>query len=257
MDLLAKPLVLTIPVMRKIVFAALFVWLAVAPLPALRKPHVVSFGKWQTVKRFADVPAPTLKDLEAQAGVADPKNAEAKGVDLKIRPLIVDTQLKENTTGLPHEITDHIFVVRRAYRVNDSLPGEEAKAPRWRWQLGGWLQVDRVSGRVSALNLPEFDPSYSWASWYRDYAGYCGVSDDGKKLHAMVAQLGRRKPILKSAMGEADDRARAVDCAPPTWQRQPAQVTFEVAGGSKVTFIVRGHSADLVPEEPEEDVPSK
>ena len=186
--------------MQKNLSVALFLWLAVAPLPALRKPHVVSFGKWQTVRWFADAPVPkmTPQDMEATA-----KAIDTKGVNLEIRPLYVDAQLKENTTGLPHEITDRIFVVRRAYRVNDSLP-EDAKAPLWRWQLGGWLQVDRVSGRVSALNLPEFDSAYSSVAWYRDYAGYCGVSDDGKKLHAVVAVVGRRKPLVKSAAGDAD-----------------------------------------------------
>ena len=230
--------------MRRLLSTTLFVWLAVAPLPALRKPHVVSFGKWQTVKWFMDAPV-------------DAKVVDSKGVDLKIRPLYVDTQLKENTTGSPHEITDRIFVVRRAYRVNDSLPGEDSKAARWRWQLGGWLQVDRVSGRVSALNLPEFDPYYSTAAWYRDYAAYCGVSDDGKKLFAVVAELGRRKPVLKKSLGEADDGGPDANCAPPAWQRQPVQVTFAPIDDDKATFVVRGHSADLVPEEPEEDIPSK
>jgi hypothetical protein len=241
--------------MRRMVSSALFLWLAVAPLPAARKPHVVSFGKWQTVKLFAEVPVPKLTDPN---NLPDAKNIDTKGVDLKIRPLYVDTQLKENTTGSPHEITDRVFVVRRAYRVNDSLPGEETNKPRWRWQLGGWLQVDRVSGRVSALNLPEFDASYSSASWYRDYVGYCGVSDDGKKLHAVVAILGRRKPLVKAAMGDADERSREANCAPPTWERQPTGITFEINGGvSKVTYFVRGHNADLVPEEPEEDISSK
>lgn len=238
--------------MQKMLSTALFLWLAVGPLPALRKPHAVSFGKWQTVKWFADAPVPKPPDSQAL-----PDSADSKGVDLKIRPLYVDAQIKENTTGLPHDITDRIFVVRRAYRVNDSLPGEADKVPRWRWQLGGWLEVDRISGRVSALNLPEFDAAYSSVSWYRDYAGYCGVSDDGKKLHAIVALLGRRKPVVKSAMGDADDPSRQADCSPPEWQRQPTGVTFEVNGGaSKVTFFVRGHSADQV-SEPDEDVPSK
>ncbi len=230
----------TLTLMRSLVSTALFVWLAISSLPAASKPHVVSFGKWQTVKWFAD-----------QA------KAEAPSVDLKIRPLYVDAKLKENTVGPPHDVTDHIFAVRRAYRVNDSLPSEDAKAPRWRWQLGGWLQVDRASGRVSALNLPEFDSSFSTAAWYRDYVAYCGVSDDGKKLYALVAQLGRRKPILKKALGDADDGGPEANCAPPTWQRQPVQVTFAPTDDDKATFTVRGHSADLVPEEPEEEIPSK
>jgi len=60
--------------------------------------------------------------------------------------------------------------------------------PIGQWQRGGWLLVDRVTGRVLPINLPEFDASYSAASWYRDYAAYCGVSDDGKKAYAVVAK---------------------------------------------------------------------
>ncbi len=225
--------------MRKLVTTALFVWLAAASLPAASKPHAVAFGKWQTVKWFTDQ-APDLK---------------AK--DLKIRPLYVDAKLKENTVGPPHEVTDRVFVVRRAYRVNDSLPAEDAKPPHWRWQLGGWLQVDRVSGRVSALNLPEFDPEFSSAAWYRDYVAYCGVSDDGKKLSALVAQLGRRKAVLKRPLGQPSDGGPEANCEPPRWQRMPIQVTFDPAEYDDATFAVRGHSADLVPEEPEEDLASK
>ena len=231
--------------MRLLGAMLLFVCFAAAPLLAAPKIHVVAFGKWQTVKWFPDAPQ------------TSPSEKQGQGIDIKIRPLYVDTRLKENTTGSPHEVTEHIFVVRRAYRVNDSLPSEDAKAPHWRWQLGGWLQVDRVSGRVSALNLPEFDPYYSATAWYRDYAAYCGVSDDGKKLYAVVAQLGRRKPVLKKSLGDADDGAPDANCSPPTWQRQPVQVTFAPKDNSKATFSVRGHSADLVIEEPEEDIPSK
>jgi len=61
--------------------------------------------------------------------------------------------------------------------------------------------VDRITGRASPINLPEFDPFYSKAAWYRDYIAYCRLSDDGKNLYAMVAQLGRRKPILKKGSG--------------------------------------------------------
>ena len=241
--------------MQRILCSALFVCVAVAPMSALRKPHLVSFGKWQTVRRFVDTPPPSMTDPQ-NLPWAEAKNVDTKGVEFKIRPLYVDGQLKESTTGFAHEITDRIFVVRRAYRVNDSLPAEEGKNTRWRWELGGWLEVDRVTGRVSALNLPEFDASTSSASWYREYAGYCGVSDDGKKLHAMVVILGRRKPIVKALLGDANERTREADCAAPTWQRQPAGITFET-GASKVTYLVRGYVADLVPEEVEDDVPSE
>ena len=61
----------------------------------------------------------------------------------------------------------------------------------------GWLMVDRFSGRITPLNLPLFDSFHTSAAWFRDYTGYCGVSEDGEKLYAMVAQLGRKKPIVK------------------------------------------------------------
>ena len=48
----------------------------------------------------------------------------ATGEDaLKIRALLVDGVLKEWTTGDAHDVTDRSFVVRRAIRINDTLPG--------------------------------------------------------------------------------------------------------------------------------------
>ena len=238
--------------MRKVLLWILLAF-AASPAFAVRKPHVVAFGKWQTVKWYADVAAGT--DVSKATDAA--KAADAAGQDVKVRPLYVDTKLKEFTTGPPHEVTDHLFVVRRAYRVNDSLPPEETKPLRWRWQLGGWLQVDRVSGRISALNLPEFDSYYSSASWYRDYAAYCGVSDDGKKLFAVVTQLGRRKPLLKKPLGDAGQGGPDANCPPPGWERQPVRVTFDPKEEDKATFSVRGHSADLIQEEVEDETASK
>lgn len=166
-------------------------------------------------------------------------------LDLKVRPLFVDTRLKEYTTGNPHELTDRLFVVRRAFRINDALPAENAA--RWQWQRGGWLLVDRLTGRISQLNLPEFDPYYSTASWYRDYVAYCGVSDDGKKLYAMVAQVGRRKPILKKDVGEpgGDDDPDS-ECPPPAWERSPMRVTFVPDVDQKVVFSIRNRVVDVV-----------
>ncbi len=68
--------------------------------------------------------------------------ADDKPVTLKIRPLIVDGRVREYVLGSPHEITERLFVVRRVFRMNDSLP--EDSAPRWQWQRGGWLLVDRT-----------------------------------------------------------------------------------------------------------------
>ncbi len=209
------------------------------PGVAVVKPHVISFGKWTTVKWLAG---------------AD----ENKLLDLKVRALYIDTRLKEYTTGAPHEVTDRLFVVQRVFRVNDSLPDEAGGMPHWQWERGGWLLVDRVTGRVTPIALAEFDPLYSTASWYRDYMAYCGVSDDGKKLFAMVLQLGRRKPILKRALGEsAGDDLPDSACSAPRWQKQPPRVIFQPKQGQAVMFSVRGRTIDLVDDAEDEEAGSK
>ena len=136
--------------------------------------------------------------------------------------------------GPPHEVTERLFVVRRVFRVNDALP--ENAAPKWQWQRGGWPLVDRLTGRISAVNLPEFDVLYSASSWHRDYVAYCGVSDDGKKRFAIAAQLNRRKPVLKKALPEGlpDDATPDTACFTPTWQRGPMRVSFASVGSEKL-----------------------
>jgi hypothetical protein len=215
-------------ILRKLL--ATILWLAfafamVGECGAASKPHVIVFGKWTSAKW--------------------PNATGEKLLDLKIRPLFVDTKLKEYTTGNPHEVTDRLFVVRRAFRINDALPSETAT--RWQWQRGGWLLVDRVTGRVAQLNLPEFDAFYSTASWYRDYVAYCGVSDDGKKLYAIVAQFGRRKPILKKDVGEPEgDADPDSECPAPVWERSPMRVTFVPDEDQKLVFSVRNRVVDVV-----------
>ena len=200
---------------------------------AAAKPHVITFGKSTQVRWLAG---------------AD----ENTPIELKVRALYVDGKLKEFTIGSPHEITERLFVVRRAFHINDSLPDEAT--PRWLWQRGGWVLVDRVTGRITPLNLPEFDPYGSVASWYRDYVAYCGVSDDNQKLYALVIELGRRKPLLKKELKDAvlDDK-RDSACRPPIWQRQPARVSFEAAGNEKATYLIRGHSVDVVNDEEDKE----
>jgi hypothetical protein len=217
--------------MRKIFPIVLFLGFSAVGLWAVPKQHVIAFGKWASVKW--------------------PDASGSKLLDLKIRPLFVDTRLREYTTGNPHELTDRLFVVRRAFRINDALPGESAA--RWQWQRGGWLMVDRQTGRVSPLNFPEFDPFYSVTSWYRDFAAYCGVSEDGKKLSAFVLQVGRRKPILKRALGEAsgDDEPDS-ECPAPVWERSPARVTFQPDDDHKILFSIRGRVVDVVTTDEEE-----
>ncbi len=215
-----------------------FIWamLGTAAAGAAGKVHLIAFGKSTPVQWFAGF------------------GAEDKPLTIKIRALIVDGRVKEYVLGAPHEVTERLFVVRRAFRVNDSLPQDSAA--RWQWQRGGWLLVDRLTGRVSAINLPEFDAYYSAASWYRDYVAYCGVADDGKKTFAMVAQLSRRKPVLKkevSGSGMADDAAPDSACPAPTWERGPVRVSFEPAGQARQTFAIRGHVVDLVEDAEEEE----
>ena len=211
---------------------------------AASKPHTVIFGKWTIVQW----------NPESALGGEDEKS-----LTMKLRPLLIDARVKEFTFGSPHEITERLFVVRRAFRVNDSLPQESA--PHWRWQRGGWLLVDRTTGRISPINLPEFDVVYSEATWYRDYAAYCGVSDDGKKRYAIVVQIGRRKPILNIMLDVASNPpAETKDgssCPDPAWQRNPSRVTFEPAGVPKQTFAIRGHTVDIVTDENEDEEASK
>jgi hypothetical protein len=122
------------------------------------------------------------------------------------------------------------------------------------WQRGGWLLVDRMTGHISSIALPEFDPYHSVTSWYRDYAAYCGVSDDGKKRFAIVFQVGRRKPVLKKPLGDAGGGdAPDSECPAPIWERRPVRVTFEPDENQKSTYSVRGHAADLVSEDDAEE----
>jgi hypothetical protein len=99
----------------------------------------------------------------------------------------------------------------------------------------------------------EFDPFYSHASWFRDYAAYCGVSDNGEKLSAVVMQLGRRKPILRKELGAASQGEMPdSECAPPTWEKKPTRVTFLPKRAEKQAFSIFGHAWDAAPGSDEE-----
>src|ERR1700744_1184536 len=98
------------------IFSGLLILLAIAlPLQAASKPHVVALGKASTVKLFVGP-------------------SEDKTLDIVVRPLYIDTKLKEFTTGDTHDVTDREFVVRRAYRINDALPEDPRRSPKWLWQ---------------------------------------------------------------------------------------------------------------------------
>jgi hypothetical protein len=214
---------------------------SIISVAANSKPHAISFGKWISVQ------------WERENAGND------KNLKLKVRPLLVDAHVKEFSFGPIHEVTDRLFVVRRAFRINESLP-QESDPPRWQWQPGGWIIVDRATGHVSPISLPEFDAFSSAASWYRDYIAYCGVSDDGKTVYAEVAQMSRRKPILKKPLpsaptlaAESKESSPEYACPAPVWQRDPPRVTFEPVGEPKQTFAIRGRAVDLMPEEEDEE----
>ena len=211
--------------MKAVWIATIVVALGANSDSATAKVHVLAFGKWSTIQWQAD--------------------DASKVQDVKVRPLLVDGKVKEITLGPAHEVTDHIFVVQRMLRVNDSLPLESV---RWRWEKGGWLLVDRVSGRVQLLNLPEFDRSHSQVSWFRDYGAYCGISDDGQKDFAIIVQVARRKPLLKKALRDSSHEP----CA-PAWQRNPVRVSFATKEDATITFTVNSLAVDIASDDTGED----
>jgi len=209
--------------------------LAVAPncrAAGKAKVHTVSLGVARKVPWNRPDKIPTARDTGASATPM-----------LKVRPLIVDGKQKEWTTGDVHDVTDRSFTVRRALRLNDTLPGDAAA--RWNWQPGPWLLVDRTTGHVTALHLPDFDAGISEAVWYRDYAAYCGTGTTAKGgLFFVVAQLGVRRPVVHKQVGKWPE-ASAPDpvCKPAQWQRDPMRVTLEPAEGEPMTFAVVGTAA--------------
>jgi len=236
---------------------------------APKKPHVVVLGAVRQVPY-------------SKAG--DPAGADPDETKLAMRALLVDGKVSEWTTGEMHPVTERSFVVRRAMKINDALPGEgapkdvnpqdskavdgkaaDAKAPvakvadvrgvsavHWVWQRGPWLQVDRVTGHATVLKLPDYDPAVSQVAWFRDYAAYCGVTPSGKSLYAIVAQLGVRKRIVSKKLAGYDAEDRTLpSCSLPEWQREPLRITFHVGGRETVSFDLAGKSS----EQAEDDEP--
>jgi hypothetical protein len=208
--------------------------IALPLLAAPRKVHTATLGA-------------TKKVAYSKSG--DPAGAAPGENSLKVRPLVVDGSVKDWTTGDLHNVTDRSFVVRRALRINDELPGEKPVAPAgpWVWQRGPWLLVDRATGHVTAVKLPDYDPAVSQVTWFRDYAAYCGLTPSGKSLYAVVAQLSARKPVLSKKLDSLkEDAGSHAPCAPPEWQREPLRVTFHPAGKDAVSFEVVTGSAVLI-----------
>ncbi len=187
------------------------------------------------------------------ADVAKEDKSDEAGT-LRIRALFVDTRQKDWTTGEIHEVTERSFVVQRVLHINDTLPDEHGA--RWVWQPGPWMLVDRVTGRVSALHLPDFDAGVSDAVWYRDFAAYCGIHTTAKSggLSAVVWQIGARRPALDRLLSKwpQPERVRPV-CQPAKWQREPMRVTVQPTGGAPLSLDVVGTSTTLVEDGDDDD----
>jgi hypothetical protein len=204
--------------------------LSVSSVAAGPKVHTVSLGPVRRVPY-------TQPDA-----TADQKDDETSTI--KVRPLIVDQRQRDWTTGEIHDVTDRTFAVRRALRINDALPTDAA--PRWIWQPGPWITVDRVTGHITALHLPDFDPLVSNAVWFRDYAAYCGTSTTAKgaSLYVVVAQLGARRAVVQKLIGRWPQPNHPTPvCQPAKWQRLPLRVTIQPTGGEPTTYEVVGTSS--------------
>jgi hypothetical protein len=186
---------------------------------------------------------------------ATPDTKSDNSTTLRIRPLLVDGAQKEWTLGDAHDVTDRTFVIRRALRINDSLPTEPV---RWAWQPGPWLMVDRISGHITALHLPDFDPLVSDVVWFRDDAAYCGIATTAKGgIVAIVAQIGVRKPIVQKLLAPWPQTTNQPSptnpvCALAIWQRTPMRATLQLTGAEPVTYDVVG-SVSLIEENDNSD----
>jgi len=199
---------------------------------APRKVHIVALGASRKV--------PYTK-------AGDPAGAAPDEDSLKIRALLLDSVVKEWTTGDSHDVTDRSFVVRRVIRLNDALPTDKPGQGHWVWQRGPWLLVDHVNGHIVALKLPDYDNAVSQVSWFRDYGAYCGLTTSNKSLYAVVAQVAARKPVLAKKLDAFDQSSHPLPvCAPAEWQREPLRITFHPTGKDAVSFDLIPGSAVLV-----------
>jgi hypothetical protein len=184
--------------------------------------------------------------------IADPDAANPAQTQLRIRPLIVDGRIAHWTTGEVHLVTATTFTVREALRVNDSLPADPH--PRWIWQLGPWLLVNRTTGHSAEMHLPGFDPLVSQVAWFRDYAAYCGLHSGGKLVYAVVTRIGSRKPLVSKKLSAFDPASHPTPvCALANWQLAPLRVSFLPTDATPITysldhgFAVPVTSADSTP----------
>ena len=120
---------------------------------------------------------------------------------------------------------------------------------------GTVAQVDRTTGHITPLHLPDFDAQVSEIAWFRDYAAYCGLVPTLKGgVMAVVAELGNRKAVAQHVLANWPlDKPLHPVCAPAQWQRTPMRATLTLTGGQPVTFDVAGTSSLIEEGETEEE----
>ena len=188
-------------------------WLAVVPLLAwCCSANAAVEAKPARPPRVHSVTLGPVRHVPVVAADVAKENKDDEAGTARVRALFVDTRQKDWTIGEMHEVTERSFAVQRVLHVNDTLPQE--KGQRWVWQPGPWILVDRVTGHVSPLHLPDFDAGVSEVTWYRDFAAYCGVHTTAKSsgLSAVVWQIGARKAAVSRIFAKwpQEERVRPV-----------------------------------------------
>ena len=181
----------------------------------------------------------------------DPAGAGPEETTLKIRALLVDGRVSEWTTGDAHDVTDRSFVVRRALRINDSLPNDrpgESPQPATTEPLG--LAARPVAARGSRKR-PCHGPqaarlrSGQRARWLVSrLRGLLRSNRDGQEpLCSRGADWGAQARAGEEALAfDAENHPWPV-CELPEWQREPLKVTFHPAGRDPAGLDLVGGSA--------------
>ena len=132
----------------------------------------------------------------------------------------------------PREISDRLFVVRRTFRGEGSLPLPE-------------FDPSMPSPSGSGLTLPT--PEFPWRT--RNYTP--------SSLNLVAATLVLKGPMV-GANGAShvfsDDTVPDSACPTPVGN---ARLSFESVGGVKQTFAIRGYDVDLMNDAEENDEGSK
>lgn len=110
------------------------------------------------------------------------------------------------------------------------------------------MLVDRNTGRITQIKLPDFDPNYSDVGWYRDHAVHCGVADDAERVSAIVAQITTKKSLYKKQLERITGELPENVCAPPPLgNKNPARVSFAPHGGERLSVDIKGGFTDVTP----------